>query len=497
MPADRNFVASATARLRDAGRRTGLTGFSAWWSAELAALVPSATRSAVRRRRMRPVVAFAEDAATFWQPYSRSGDIGMDRVARVTIGDDSAGRAAVEALARATGSPGVVIALPPQHVLRRTLMLPEAIEENLRQAIGYDLDRHTPFRPDDLYFDAVVVGRDPARGVLRVDLATARRTIVDKALQTVEAWGARVLAVVPDAPDAAAASKLDLLPPERQAAKGGLRWSFWIPLVLVALTAAVALAFPIWQKREHAIALLRQVDEVRTQAAVSEGLRAELDRQIGTHNFALERKFAFPPAIQVVDEVTKLLPDDTWLTQFELKTLARGKEAQRELLLRGESGNAGRLITLFEESKVFTQAAPRSPTTKIQPGPGEIFDLVAQVRALPAPAAVALAELPPIPASTVASAAPAPAPAATASAPTPAAASAPAAKAPAPVAPPPTAPAAAQPAPAPMGPNVMASPAGPLPLLTAPTPAPAPAPPPAADAPDTARPADQRKPGRP
>ena len=197
--------------------------------------------------------------------------------------------------------------------------------------------------------------------------------------------------MVPDAPDTAAVARLNLLPEERQPSRSApcagplcCRWR------CSAVTAAVAIALPIWQKREQAIALLRQADEARGQAAVSEGLRAELDRSVATYNFALERKFAFPPALQVVDEVTKLLPDDTWLTQLEVKTTARGKEVQRELLLRGESGNAGRLITLFEESKVFTQAAPRSPTTKIQPGPGEIFDLVAQLRPLPPRTPVAL-----------------------------------------------------------------------------------------------------------
>ena len=44
----------------------------------------------------------------------------------------------------------------------------------------------------------------------------------------------------------------------------------------------------------------------------------------------------------------------------------------------------------FEESTLFAQTAPRSPTTKIQPGPGEIFDLGAQVKPLAAPAQVAL-----------------------------------------------------------------------------------------------------------
>jgi hypothetical protein len=156
----------------------------------------------------------------------------------------------------------------------------------------------------------------------------------------------------------------------------------------------VAVALPVWQKREYAIALLRIVDEARGQAAVSEGLRGALEKESADYNFPLERKFAFPSSLQVLDEITKLLPDDTWLTQMEVKTQARGKDAQRELLMRGESGNAGRLITLFEESKVFTQAAPRSPTTKIQPGPGEIFDLAAQLRPLERPAPAALAASP-------------------------------------------------------------------------------------------------------
>ena len=67
--------------------------------------------------------------------------------------------------------------------------------------------------------------------------------------------------------------------------------------------------------------------------------------------------------------MTKLLPDDTWLTQLEVKSTPKGKEPHREILLRGESANAGRLVSLLEESKLFEQAAPRSPTTKIQPGP--------------------------------------------------------------------------------------------------------------------------------
>src|SRR5206468_5094592 len=109
---------------------------------------------------------------------------------------------------------------------------------------------------------------------------------------------------------------------------------------------------------------------------------------------------ASPAALQVVGDVTKLLPDGTGLTQFGMKTTARGKDAHRDIVLRGESANAGRLVSLLEDSKVFEQAAPRSPTTKIQPGPGEIFDLGAQLKTLPLPQSTQLAELAPRPVAT-------------------------------------------------------------------------------------------------
>jgi len=142
---------------------------------------------------------------------------------------------------------------------------------------------------------------------------------------------------------------------------------------------------PIWQKRENAIALMQIVDQARAQADASDVLRRQLEQATGDYNLALQRKYAFPATVQVVEDVTKLLPDDTWLTQFEVKSTARGKDHRREILLRGESANAGRLVALLEESNLFEQAAPRSPTTKIQPGPGEIFELGAQLKSLTPP----------------------------------------------------------------------------------------------------------------
>jgi general secretion pathway protein L len=433
-------------------------------------------RTAVRRRRTLPVLAFDGDRAVLWEPVAREGSLQMiERAAIALTGDAStvaaAGRAAMAAAARAAGSASstqkVVLTLSARQMLRRTLTLPAAVEENLRQVIGYDLDRHTPFKADELYFDALVVGRDPAKNEIRVDLAAAKRSVVDHALRHAESFGATVVAVGPDAPGATS-SRLNLLPADlRPSDSAWRRWQFWLPLALLAAAAFVALILPVWQKRAYAITLSQATSEARKEAAVSEALRAELERLVSEYNFVLERKYVFPSNVEVLQEVTKLLPDDTWLLQMEVKNVPRAKEPQRELLLRGESANAGRLISAVEESKVFMQAAPRSPTTKIQPGPGEIFDLAAQVRPTTPPVPLALASAADAPQSAEGGGAAKPV-----DAPAPSAAPAgggPAAASPVPAAPPP---AAAAPAAAPPPPAATSAAAPPPPAATTPAPPP-------------------------
>jgi general secretion pathway protein L len=406
--ADREWSLPAFgARVQEHARRLGLAGFWQWWKGQLDALMPSVPRAALARRRMRPVLVFGGDSATLWRSATDNGRPVMAVATTIPLTGDAAtiaaaGRAALAPLTRmAYGGQAApvraVISLPARDVLRRNIVLPSAVEENFRQALAYDLDRHTPFKPEELYFDATIVARDAVHNTITIDLAAARRAIVDPALKHAAAWGANVAAVVPEPPERAAGSRLNLLPADaRTSSSAWTRWQFWVPISVLAAAAVAAVVIPLWQKREYVMQLNPLAEQARRRAAVSETLRAELDARVADYNTALERKYAYPSALQVVDAVSKLLPDDTWLTQFELKSMSKGKEIQRDLLVRGETGNSGRLVQLFEESQLFAQAAPRSPMTKIQPGPGEIFDLGAQLktRALPAPIALAVADTP-------------------------------------------------------------------------------------------------------
>jgi general secretion pathway protein L len=393
--------------VRAATQRLGLRTFWRWWVGELVPLLPARLRNAFARRRLRPVVAFESDAAVVWAPRVANGGIDFAETARIPLSGDPVavardGQSAIAALP-GTAYGGemtetkVLVGLPASQVLRKTITLPAAVEENLRQVLTYDLDRHTPFKADEVYFDAIVVGRDSVKKEIRVDWSAALKSIVDEARRRAESWGATVVGVTPESPAGApvpAGRALNLLPEaERPDTSIWRRWEILLPVVLIGAVALMATALPLWQKRGYAIALMQLANQGRAQADASNALREQLELFTGDYNFALQRKYAYPAAVQVVDDVTKLLPDDTWLTQLEMKTTARGKDPRREIVIRGESANAGRLVSLLEDSKIFVEAAPRSPTTKIQPGPGEIFDVGAQLKPLPPPQPIEIARV--------------------------------------------------------------------------------------------------------
>lgn len=402
MAATASTLSTTIQRSRDLARRAGLAGFWSWWGRELWSWVPAPVRSAVARRATRPVLAFDDAVATLWQP-AAGGALRMVETARIALDGDAVavgaeGRAAIGAVARGMSRPRVVVAVPALSALRKVLTLPDALEENLRQALAYDLDRHTPFQAADLYFDAVVTGRDAPRRTIQVELVAARRNIVDPLIARAEEFGAEVAAVTVDAPERAAWSKIDLLPDERRASRHPwARWQVLVPALVLVVLALTALILPVWQKRGEAIALIRVTEAARHRAEATDALRSELERKVAEYNFPLARKYEFPGTVQLVNDVTHILPDDTWLTQLEYHA-GRGKDTTHTVALRGESANAGKLVALLQDSKLFTQAAPRSPITKIQPGPGEIFDIGAQVEhyAAPKPASIDLSAPPPV-----------------------------------------------------------------------------------------------------
>ena len=371
-----------TATLQN-GITAAASNFWRWWRDELVQLLPMTVRSRLQHRRLLPVVVTSETQWELWTP-----SLANNRAARVkqtvldmTTEPDDRVREAIARLA----SP-VALLMPAAMVLRRTLTLPLALEENLKQALTYDLDRHTPFPADELYFDAQVISRNPDRSEMQVVLAATQRANADRIMKELREEGAEVVALLVDPPENVS-SRLNLLPTEDR--PSWLPWQRWaiaggVALLVVLLLAAIAL--PIIQKRAYAIKLHEKADATQAQAMAVTRVHDELDQLVADYDFVPEKKGLYPSTVHVLDEITKLLPDDTWLTQMEIKNTTGNKEVRHEVFLRGESAHASRLVTLLEDSGLVAQAAPRSPITSIKTSSGgtaEMFDIGAQIKKSP------------------------------------------------------------------------------------------------------------------
>ncbi|MFQ5588154.1 MAG: PilN domain-containing protein [Nitrospiria bacterium] len=65
----------------------------------------------------------------------------------------------------------VCVGLPRKEAVLVTLTLPAPAEENLREVLGYELDRHTPYSREEACFGFQIIGRDETQNTISVLLA--------------------------------------------------------------------------------------------------------------------------------------------------------------------------------------------------------------------------------------------------------------------------------------------------------------------------------------
>jgi general secretion pathway protein L len=272
--------------------------------------------------------------------------------------------------------------------LVRKVWLPAATEENLEQVVGFEMDRLTPFRAEDVYYDQRVVARDPAAAQIHVELAVARREILDAKVERLRGLGANVQAVLIS--DDAGQPPLDLMPHEqRQRDAGRDRWLVPILAATVITLLALALLLPVYNKRAAVVALMPQVAQAKQQAEATDVIRVSLEKQVTDYNFLLGRKHGTWPALGIVEEVSKLLPDHTWVQQLDVKTIGKNREVQ----ITGETPSSSKLIEIFEQSTILQNAGTKGAVTRGSMPGTERFMIVAEARTKPAPPVRPLAEV--------------------------------------------------------------------------------------------------------
>jgi general secretion pathway protein L len=132
------------------------------------------------------------------------------------------------------------------------------------------------------------------------------------------------------------------------------------------------LLLPRGQLQPRAEHLAAQLDAPKAAAERAAAVRDELQRLEAGRDYLDEQRLLADEVLSILDELTRLLPDSTWLSRFEL--------IGTRVRLEGESAEASALIGLLEQSRTLHNVSYASPITSNPRTEKDRFSLIAERR---------------------------------------------------------------------------------------------------------------------
>lgn len=345
-----------------------------WWIQGLALLCPAPLRRLVRGGRAFCTIEFQADQVVF-RRYARDPEAAPDT--REFRPDDEIGRSAALDWLRGQGAGRgpIILCAPDNLLLKKRLAFPKAAAGSLRQVLAFEMNRQTPFSAEQVYFDYRLEGETGADKI-QLELYLAPKKQLDAWLELLSGWG-----VTPDAIRPAREARgdaLNLIPPEaRPGRQGGSdQILLWLAGAVFVLSV-MALYAPVINQQRHIASLEAGIATHRTAAQQLQALRQEQARLLAEARFLTDKRGAEPPGLELLREITRIMPADTWLMRLVMEA--------GELQLIGESGDAAALIPILEASAYFDNAEFRSPITRNTASGKDRFHMAARLSPAAAP----------------------------------------------------------------------------------------------------------------
>ncbi len=341
----------------------GFTSFWSWWTSELRTMLPQSMQDAIAQRKQKLIIETTADGLRV-----RKGSMDDNREILCIPADDPGG-------ARADMPRDVeqtILLLPQDKVLVKSLTLPLAAEENLQEVLAFEMDLHTPFTATKVCYDYLVTGRSGSDQTLAVDLVYSPRSVVDELLDSVSRHGVSVDVVTSYAGDGTNLRSVNLLPHDRRHSRRKSLHRLNLALAIAcALLLVAAVTLPVAQKNAAIRSLEVQVEAAAADARASNQLRRDLEKMADASRFLASRKRSDILLVQVIDQISAILPDHTWITRLDI--------SDTEIQLQGQSSASSSLISLIESSAMFQNVRFRSPVVQIANTDQDRFHLSADI----------------------------------------------------------------------------------------------------------------------
>jgi general secretion pathway protein L len=315
-----------------------------WWTHELLAMLPPEWRERVTRRSHN-VAEFRGGALVYRD--EESGQFLQTKP-----------RGAIKAL------------MPADQVLVREMDLPLLPMSDVKRMIALDIDRLTPFQPEQVVFDAEIVARNTESGRQQVALGVVLRAAVTEFMDSLHANNLQPAAIGAASRRGVFGHDFDFLSAMREANGGdaaqrrSLYW--WIGAAVLLI---VNLALLTYRDSSNLDQLRQTVETQQGPVGVALRTREKVDREAVRRAALLKSKAQSAP-LPVLDAVTQAMPQDAWVRRFEWNG--------RSVHITGARKTSTDIIARLEASPVLRNAHSLTTTTRNDPTAAtQQFDLTA------------------------------------------------------------------------------------------------------------------------
>lgn len=323
-----------------------------WWLQGLSLLVPASLKNLLNTVKKRILIQLLDDQLSVIWPNQKKGNTESDRYSILL--DNERNKFTRDIARFSKDKHDIVLCIPANKGLRNNIKLPFNAESDLTSIVEFEIERQTPFTRDQVYSGYQIVDKNKTANTLNVELNVIPKKQVDPQLSELLKIGVRpqIVELLNGQPE----SGINVLPGSiNNGEHKSTRRLNKLLLVLAIILSGMAITIPFKNLTTAIKQTEAKIEQAKTGALEVNKLRSKWDKVQEKQKIVNTKIEGYRSATMLLDELTKLTPDDTWFSRLHL--------TGESIKLQGESSAATALISIIEGSEHFSGTRFQSPVT--------------------------------------------------------------------------------------------------------------------------------------
>ncbi|MCE0742846.1 PilN domain-containing protein [Acetobacter sicerae] len=342
--------------------KAGCADLLSWYKAQIFSFVDGASKNGPFGKRF-----YIVDGENHHNTGEISVDVyqGQTLVEKKIIPVEQFVNMVLKAQKRGRQSASVLVCVPPQNMLATEISLPHAAETDLHSIMTFEIERITPFSPQELFWSLKIIKKLTEAGKILVTLTYVPKRKIASLVEALEQHGVQVRALVASQDQNSVRPedwlRVDMLRPKQKR----------VPVVSLCVAGClfVLLGGLFWQQYHELSVTNKAISTLQPIVKKVQAVRSHYEELVsGPEN--LRRQIAGNHATaQTLRQLSEQIPDDTYLTALTIQG--------QHLEIQGISHSAARLLETLDRGGMLKDPVFDGPIVRSPDNAQDMFTLQA------------------------------------------------------------------------------------------------------------------------